>query len=153
MLFERSGDMFQQAPFGALIGIPVNTIGVAGKGLALHMKKRYPEAHKVYLRACRDGPILDGELVVVDMVHFKLAMMPTKYNWTEPSSPDLIDETMNRLYEYMLAHEIEECHIPRLGCGIATGMLDYESEVKPILVHYFAEDEEQTQALYVYDGL
>lgn len=150
MVFEHTGNMFQMAPMGALVGIPVNTVGVAGKGLALHMKQRYPEAHEQYKQACRRGRIAGGELLVVDVIAYKLAMLPTKYNWVNPSEPGLIDQTLYRLVEYMRANSIEEAHIPRLGCGVATGMLDYEEDVSPIIQFHFGSDE-QKEAIHVYN--
>lgn len=151
MIFERSGNMFEQAPIGALIGMPVNTVGVAGKGLALHMKLRYPDAHQVYKNACRRGKIATGDLIVADCIVFKLAMLPTKYNWVNPSDTGLIDSTLSRLLDYMRQHKIEEVYIPHLGCGIGTGMLDYQQDVRPLIVKHFG-GEEQKEAIYVYSG-
>lgn len=150
MIIEINGNMFNHAPMGALVGIPVNTVGVAGRGLALYMKQRFPEAKDQYVKACRKGKIDHGELVVCDVVSYKLAMLPTKYSWTNPSDPQLIDRTVQRLLNYMIENDIQEAHIPRIGCGIGTGMLDFQTDVKPILEHYFGKDEEQKEALYIY---
>ncbi len=43
----------------------VNTVGVMGKGLALQYKKAFPHNYKVYSKACKDGEIQIGKLLVV----------------------------------------------------------------------------------------
>lgn len=139
MLLDVKGDMFKRAPKGALVGIPVNTVGVGGKGLACLMKLRWPEAYKKYCKDCRRGRIASGELCVYDVGDYRLAMLPTKYYWGNPSDKGLITITAKRLLTYMEGTFEEDCYIPQLGCGDKTGTLDYEVDVRPILDEVFGE--------------
>lgn len=140
MINDIVGSLFD-APRGSLIGIPVNTVGVAGKGLALYMKKRWPNTKDIYDKACRRGTIATGTLIVNDEEEFKVALLPTKYDWRNPSDPKLIEVTLLRLREYMERNAIDECHIPRIGCGETTGMLSYKTVVRPLIVKTFVDTE------------
>jgi len=150
MLVDIKGDMLKLAPKGSLVGIPVNTVGVAGKGLACYMRERWKKAHEHYVKACRRGRIATGELVTYEVDAFTLAFLPTKYHWPDPSVPDLIKVTLARLDKYMEQNLITECHIPRIGCGETTGTLDYRTEVRPLIEARFG-DNNVTDTLYVYD--
>jgi hypothetical protein len=149
MLLDIKGDMLRIAPKGALIGIPVNTVAVGGKGLARYMKVRWPAAYKRYCKDCRKGKIASGDLCVYDVDDYRLAMLPTKYYWGNPSDLGLIKITAVRLLKYMQDNLDTVAYVPRLGCGVNTGMLDYGSDVRPILVEVF--NEEVPEVLQVFD--
>lgn len=147
MLTEINGSMLKLAPAGALIGIPVNAIGVAGKGLAYYMKLKWSKAYEKYVSTCRKGKIATGDLLVVSTKEFELAFLPTKYHWKEDADTDLIKVTLIRLKAYMRKYGITEVHLPYLGCGDRTGRLNYEDDVKPLIEECF-KDEPET--VYVY---
>ena len=44
----------------------VNTVGVMGKGIALHFKQAVPHNFAVYAEACRRGELQPGHLLVVE---------------------------------------------------------------------------------------
>ena len=138
MMVEVSGDMLKSSkPVGSLIVVPVNTVGVAGKGLACWMRMRFPEAYEAYAKACRRGKMDVGEMLVYDAVIYKLAMFPTKFYWGNVSDLGLIRRSAMRLLEYMWDHDIDVVHAPPVGCGNRTGMLDWETDVKPIIDSVF----------------
>lgn len=137
MLLDINGDLLRNTPKGSLLGIPVNTVAVGGKGLARYMKVRWPEAYKKYCKDCRRGRIATGDLCVYDVGDYKLAMLPTKYHWGNPSELGLITITAVRLLKYMEDNLETDCYVPRLGCGEKTGMLDYHTDVRPILIEVF----------------
>lgn len=138
LIVDIAGDIFLDSAEGDVVCIPVNTVGTAGKGLALHMRLNYPETYKKYLKACKRGRIATGEPTVVYENGRRLALVPTKYEWRNPSDPQLIEISLVRLKKYLKDNGIENCHIPRLGCGETTGRLDYESVVKPLIRKVFA---------------
>lgn len=150
MLFDLKKDLIKTAPKKALLGIPVNTVAVTGKGMALYMKLRWPEANKYYVSQCRKGRISNGDLTVYDVGDFLIAFLPTKIHWSNPSTTAIVDHTLHRLYEYMIKNEITDVHLPQLGCGVTTGQLNYRSDVHPLMAKYFGQEEMNVNA-FVYD--
>lgn len=57
---------------------PVNCVGVMGKGLALAVKNRYPEAFDKYLIACESGKMKIGNLQLVKTLNRWILNFPTK---------------------------------------------------------------------------
>lgn len=141
MYNEITGNMLKLAPQGDIIAIPVNTVGVAGRGLALYMRNHFPETYQRYTRACRKGTIDKGELLVTCENNWWIAAIPTKYRWQNPSVPELIDESLQRLKDYMEKHALAVCHLPELGCGKATGQLSYERDVRPLIEKHFGQSD------------
>lgn len=133
MLVEIRGDVLKDPKDKPLIAIPVNSVGIAGKGMALWMKLAHQEAYKRYCSYCRRGKINHGEMLVVDVGRALLAMFPTKYHWAGPSDLDLIKKSTGRLIEFMKANGHVVAHLPHVGCGIKTGELDWTDQVKPIV--------------------
>jgi hypothetical protein len=148
MLREVNGDLLKSTPHGSLLGIPVNTVGVAGKGLACYMKIAWPEQYKRYCKDCKRGRIATGELCVYDHPKFQLAMLPTKFYWGNPSDLDLIKVTLTRLLKHMKDHSISVCYLPQIGCGERTGGLDYLTEVKPVIEEVFGSEEKFDVVVY-----
>lgn len=148
MILDIKGDLLKSAPKGSLIGIPVNTMGVAGRGLAKYMKLAWPEVYQQYCKDCRKGRIASGVLRVYDTEKFSFAMLPTKYGWSSPSEVSLIKVTIARLLQHMEKEFVAECHIPWIGCGEKTGTLDYWVDVRPVLNEVFGEDVEQLLRVY-----
>lgn len=140
MIVDIRGDLLKSAPDDSLVGIPVNTVGVAGKGLARYMKVAWPEVYEHYKKDCRRGRIATGPLKVYRASRFYAALLPTKYYWGNPSDTSLIKVTCTRLLGHMKEHQIRECYIPRIGCGEKTGGLDYFVDVRPILEEVFGEE-------------
>lgn len=138
MLVEVKGDLLKTYKgVGPLIVVPVNKVGVAGRGLALWMRMRFQEAYERYEKHCRRGNIALGELKVYDAVTYKLAFFPTKHYWNNDSDPALIRQSVRRLFEYMEDNDIREAHAPQFGCGQHTGRLDWYRDVRPIVEEYF----------------
>lgn len=135
---DITGSMLKLAPKGSVIAIPVNTVGVHGRGLALYMRTMYKTALGRYMRLCNSGKINTGDMEVVQEEAFMVALFPTKFFWKNPSDTRLIHRSAVRLRNYLDAHGITECHLPRVGCGEYTGGLDYLTDVRPILDEVFA---------------
>lgn len=135
---DITGSMLKLAPKGSVIAIPVNTVGVHGRGLALYMRTMYKTALGRYMRLCKSGKINTGDMEVVQEEAFQVALFPTKHQWRNASCTRLIHRSAVRLRNYLDAHGITEVHLPRVGCGKETGQLDYETDVRPILNEVFA---------------
>lgn len=145
---DIDGSMLKLAPKGSVVVIPVNTVGVTGRGLALYMRTVYKQAFARYMRQYRRGRIDVGPMDVVEDGGFEVALFPTKYDWRDISSVSLIRRSAERLRNYLDTEKITEVHMPRVGCGQGTGCLDYMEEVRPILDEVFANSGIQ---VYVYD--
>lgn len=148
MLIEVRGDLLSTLKNKPLLCVPVNTVGVAGKGLACWMRMRYPDAYNHYRKICRRGKMAVGEMTVVETKDGSLAMFPTKYHWSNPADAELIRQSAARLLDYMQSNGIDTAVMSRVGCGTRTGTLDWETEVKPVLLDVFSDDDVK---VYVYD--
>ena len=143
-----SGDLFQTN--SNAITIPVNTVGVMGKGLALEFKKRHMMAFIDYVKRCKGKeinkleeykkikPFKIGEpyLIYLGMMpnrNYKYALIfPTKKHFKYKSK---IDYLINGL-DYLIKHkkilkEIDSLAIPMLGAGL--GGLDGKLVIKTII--------------------
>jgi O-acetyl-ADP-ribose deacetylase (regulator of RNase III) len=118
----------------------VNTVGVMGKGIALQFKETYPHNYRVYRKACKDGQLQPGQLLVVrDQTAFgeKLIVnFPTKTHWRKPSEYSYVEEGLKALTIAIEEQNIQSIAIPPLGCG--NGGLDWP-KVKQLIEQYLAD--------------
>lgn len=127
------------------IVIPVNCVGVAGKGLALAAKRRWPDWFADYKAHC-DGRIRVGEVRFANRPIVPMVFnFPTKDHWRDPSRHawirdgllDLESKTRpTKATRDMEATDgIKSIAIPALGCG--AGGLAWSS-VRPFIEAAFA---------------
>lgn len=117
----------------------VNRNGVMGKGLALQFKKRYPEMFDEYRLACKMKQIhIGGDIMVWDYVDLykpkKILCFATKEDWWNPSKLVWIERGLKMFVNTYKAFGITSIAWPKLGC--TNGKLDWENEVKPLMVKY-----------------
>jgi O-acetyl-ADP-ribose deacetylase (regulator of RNase III)/uncharacterized protein YwgA len=113
----------------------VNTVGVMGKGIALQYKKAFPHNYKVYSKACKDGEIQIGKLLVVKDQNIStgdkwIINFPTKTDWRKPSQYSYVEEGLDTLVKLIEEYGINSIAIPPLGAG--NGGLEWE-KVKKII--------------------
>ena len=132
MIELRRGNILS-ADVEALVN-PVNCVGVMGKGLALELKRAFPEVFRVYQRACRAGEMRPGHMHVVEtgnatgprlVIHF-----PTKRDWRDDSRIDDIESGLKALVSEVSRRHLRSIAVPALGCGL--GGLDWEA-VRPLI--------------------
>ena len=119
-----------------LIIIPVNTVGVMGRGLAKQFRDKYPEHYWKYKRDCKNGimtyekfyPWLSPNPDSYSFTGF--LGFPTKKHWRNKSDIKHIEEMLNKLVDLLKNLAIIDIAIPAIGCGL--GELDWE-EVKPLI--------------------
>jgi O-acetyl-ADP-ribose deacetylase (regulator of RNase III) len=121
------------------IFIPINTVGVMGKGLALDLKKKYPAAFDIYSMLCRHKQLEVGKPSIISLSNHKgsIVLFPTKDNWRNPSQLSWIKEGLVFLAASP-AHtqwrkQTRNIHIPKLGCGL--GGLEW-ADVRPLIVRF-----------------
>ena len=112
--------------------IPMNMVGVAGKGLAKYWSINYPQYLDTYRQACFDKQFNSTNLLTFE----DCLLVPTKQHWKDKSTSVLVYQTIKGLRTYILNNLENLTHItiPKLGCGVNTGQLDYHQVVKPMLI-------------------
>ena len=96
----------------------VNCVGVMGKGLALEMKKRYPDMFEKYKDFCNKGLIDVGKLWLYKHSDEKWILnFPTKKHWKNPSEYEYIEDGMIKFVETYKERGIKTVAFPMLGCS------------------------------------
>lgn len=135
MINYTTGDLLQSGA-QALVNT-VNTVGVMGKGIALHFKETFPHNFAVYADACRRGQLAPGRMLVVEDSSLTtgkrlIVNFPTKQHWRNPSRYEWVESGLQDLVRVIAQYHITSIAIPPLGCG--NGGLDW-NKVKPMIEH------------------
>lgn len=125
MLLYKIGDMLDSD--ADYIINTVNILGTSGKGLALQIKKQYPEAVIPYEQACKNKELDVGKILISNtrfnrqIIHF-----PTKRNWRDPSKYEYIEKGLIALVNFCNTIKTNNITIaiPQLGCGL--GRLEWK---------------------------
>jgi O-acetyl-ADP-ribose deacetylase (regulator of RNase III) len=130
MIHLTSGNLLH-ADVDALVNA-VNTVGVAGKGIALQFRLAFPESHKAYVAAAKARTVTPGQMLVVQtgavpkyIIHF-----PTKRHWKDLSRIGDIELGLQDLAQVIAQYAIRSIAVPALGCG--NGGLEW-SQVRPLV--------------------
>lgn len=126
MINYTTGDLFASKAY-ALVNT-VNTVGVMGKGIALHFKELFPKNFVQYKEACKNGGLKVGTMLLVrdscESLGKRLIInFPTKMHWRNPSEYSYVEEGLKALHEVIEKEGLKEVAIPPLGCG--NGGLDW----------------------------
>lgn len=136
MISFKQGDMLA-AP--GIPVIPVNCVGVMGKGLALAAKKKWLWVFEGYKEACRgyDDPdmvLVPGACLWESNGTETICLLTTKDHWRDPSRQEWIEDGIRQLARS--SWESAVFNVPKLGCGL--GGLDW-NDVRPLMVKYFTD--------------
>lgn len=101
------------------VAIPVNTVGVMGKGLAAQARAKFPDVDKQYRRACREKLLTPQTpfLCKPDGSRWFL-MFATKRHWRDPSRLEDIVAGLRWVEENYEREGIKSLALPALGCGL-----------------------------------
>lgn len=138
MIIETSGDLLA-AKTDAIVNT-VNCVGVMGKGIALQVKRRYPEVFAAYERACKAGDVQIGRMLPtptgeLESPHWVINF-PTKKHWRAPSNLSYISDGLKDLVAVIDELRIRSIAIPPLGAG--NGGLNWR-EVEPLIRDVFRD--------------
>ena len=103
---------------------PVNCVGVMGRGIALQLKKAFPENFRPYAKACQRGEVKPGAMFVFQtgMLANRQAIInfPTKRHWRGNSHIGAIDAGLKDLVHVARAHGSRSlpCH-PSIAASVA----------------------------------
>ena len=100
-------------------------LAVMGRGSALQAAQRFPELPRLLARRLNQH----GNHVYL-FPEFRLATLPTKDDWRNPSDPALIVRSLQRLIRLVDREQFHTVAMPRPGCG--NGGLTW-AEVRPIV--------------------
>lgn len=113
------GDLLSAALMSSVITlvIPVNCRGIAGCGLALQCKQRYPLWFDLYRACCLDGTLRLGRPLLHGGGDPWIISFPTKDDWCSPSRLCDIEAGLAGLVQLCKRHGIISLAVPKLGCG------------------------------------
>ena len=120
--------------------ILVNTIncrGVMRAGIALEFALRYPQMYEAYVWDCNSGFVQTGKTYLYVSDGQKILNFPTKDDYKEPSLLDYLIDGLRYFVEHYKEYNAKSIAFPLLGCK--NGGLDFEKEVKPIMLEYLSE--------------
>lgn len=113
----------------------VNTVGVMGKGIALQFKEQFPENYRIYRKACKDGQIAIGRILITEIPRLEgtklIVNFPTKTTWRKPSEYEYIEKGLQDLKNKISTFNIQSIAIPPLGSH--NGGLDWH-RVKAMII-------------------
>lgn len=118
------------------ITIPVNTVGVMGKGLALEAKNRYSDLFFHYRKLCQQQELKIGRPQIYRGEEKWFLLFPTKGHWRESSTLAGIEQGLQWVLEHYRVEGITSLAVPALGCGL--GGLPWP-KVSCLMYHYFSQ--------------
>ncbi len=146
------GDMFTS--MCQTLTIPVNIVGVMGKGVAFRAKYQFPDVYVKYQNYCRSHQLEMGKPVLYKReasFDHELAdepsmiknmngetwflLFPTKKHWKDQSKIADIEAGLQWIVTNYKKKEIKSLALPALGCGL--GGLEW-SNVGPLICQYLA---------------
>lgn len=126
----RNGNILQ-ADVEALVNT-VNCVGIMGRGIALQFKNAFPQNFKEYQRACKNGEVQPGSMLVHAtgaLTNPKFVInFPTKRHWKGKSRMEDIEAGLIDLKAIIEHLGVRSIAIPPLGSGL--GGLNW-SDVRP----------------------
>jgi O-acetyl-ADP-ribose deacetylase (regulator of RNase III) len=138
MISRETGSLFDSNA-DALV-VPVNCVGVAGAGLALEFRLRYPHWFAAYRSICLDSrPYVRAAISIGKVWAYKpscagpsaIVSFPTKRHWKLASSLDYIEDGLDSLRAWLIDRpQVESIAVPALGCGL--GGLPW-ADVRPLI--------------------
>ena len=144
---ELIGDMFKDSMLEFVDAICITTNGtlnnkgrcVMGRGTALVAKEKWEGIDK----RLGDFITANGNIVqilwYVPSLHTTIVAFPVKHHWKEKADLELIETSCKQLKDLIDQEGWGKVILPRPGCN--NGKRDWDTEVKPILKKYFANDQ------------
>ena len=141
-----SGDILKTASAYIAQGVATESQEGMGTGLALKISTKWPEVQKHFKQFTRTQKFQGGDMFVVAPAKHRpgiiyLATQPDMYH----ASLSFLNRGLRKLARYSAKHQLPSVSLPKIGAGL--GKLDWEEEVKPLLVKHL-EDLETSFFIY-----
>ena len=138
MIIFKSGDILKTTDQFIAQGVAVGSQEGLGTGLALKISKKFPTAQKEFKVFTRNSKFEGGSIFVSASCTPRIIYIATQ--------PDMylakvsyLNKGLRNLVKYCTKHSVESVSIPKIGCGL--GKLNWELDVKPLLVDYCEESD------------
>jgi len=133
-----AGDILQTKSTFIAHGVATDSQEGMGTGLALKISSKWPEAQKHFKQFTRSQRFQGGDLFVVAPTRNRPGII---YIATQPdiyrASVSFLNRGLRKLARYSVKQRVESISLPRIGAGL--GKLDWEEEVKPLLLKHLAD--------------
>lgn len=141
-----SGDILQTKSAFIAQGVATDSQEGMGTGLALKISSKWPEAQKHFKQFARSQKFQGGDIFVVAPTKSRpgiiyIATQPDMYH----ASLSFLNRGLRKLARYCVKQRIESISLPKIGAGL--GKLDWEEEVKPLLLKHL-EDLDTSFVIY-----
>ena len=133
-----SGDILQTKSAYIAQGVATDSQEGIGTGLAFKISSKWPEAQKHFKQFTRSQRFQGGDIFVVAPTRNRpgiiyIATQPDMYQ----ASVSFLNRGLRKLARYCVKQRIESISLPKIGAGL--GKLDWEREVKPLLLKHLAD--------------
>ena len=133
-----SGDILQTKSAYIAQGVATDSQEGMGTGLALKISSKWPEAQKHFKQFTRSQRFQGGDIFAVAPTKSRpgiiyIATQPDMYH----ASVSFLNRGLRKLARYCVKQRIESISLPKIGGGL--GKLDWEEEVKPLLLKHLAD--------------
>ena len=133
-----SGDILKTASSYIAQGVATESQEGMGIGLALKISTKWPDVQRHFKQFTRSQKFQGGDIFVVAPTRNRpgiiyVATQPDMYQ----ASLSFLNRGLRKLARYCVKHRVESVSLPRIGAGL--GKLDWDDEVKPLLVKHLAD--------------
>jgi O-acetyl-ADP-ribose deacetylase (regulator of RNase III) len=133
-----SGDILQTKSAYIAQGVATDSQEGMGTGLAFKISSKWPEAQKHFKQFARSQRFQGGDIFVVAPTRSRpgiiyIATQPDMYQ----ASVSFLNRGLRKLARYCVKQRIESISLPKIGAEL--GKLDWEKEVKPLLLKHLAD--------------
>jgi O-acetyl-ADP-ribose deacetylase (regulator of RNase III) len=133
-----SGDILQTKTVYIAQGVATESQEGMGTGLALKVSAKWPDVQKHFKQFTRSQKFQGGDIFVVRPTKSRPGII---YIATQPdmycASASYVNRGLRKLARYCEKHEIESVSLRKIAAGL--GKLDWEEEVKPLMMKHLAE--------------
>jgi O-acetyl-ADP-ribose deacetylase (regulator of RNase III) len=133
-----SGDILQTTTQYLAQGVATGAQEGLGTGLALKISAKWADAQKEFKKYTFNNKFEGGHLFVSQPAETRpgiiyIATQPDMYHAVLP----FLNKGLRNLVNYCAKKNIASVAVPKIGAGL--GKLDWESEVKPLMIRHFEE--------------
>ena len=142
-----SGDILQTKSLYIAQGVATESQERLGTGLALKVSTKWPDAQKHFKQFTRSQKFQGGDIFAVRPTRNRPGIIYiATHTDMDHASLSYLNRGLRKLARHCEKHEIESVSLPKIAAGL--GELDWEEEVKPLLLKHLAQ---QKTSFFVYE--